>query len=140
MSVENHSSAFFIFLLDIGQLFTSDVGRAERIASMTFASIYPLYLNKVEKKGRTEDELLQVLCWLTGFTRDEVHEHIEEETTFEGLFEAATLHPNASLITGVICGYRVEEVEDSLTRKARYVDKLVDELARGKAPEKILRS
>ena len=112
----------------------------ERIANMTFASIYPHYLNKVEKKGRTEDELLEVLCWLTGFTRDEIHQHIEEETTFEGLFEAATLHPNASLITGVICGYRVEEIEDSLTQKARYMDKLVDELARGKAMEKILRT
>ena len=79
------------------------------------------------EEARTEDEPLEVLCWLTGFTRDEIHQHIEEETTFEGLFEAATLHPNASLITGVICGYRVEEIEDSLTQQARYMDKLVDE-------------
>ena len=111
----------------------------ERIAKMTFASVYPHYVTKVEKKGRSEEELLQVIRWLTGFTKAQVRKHITKESTFEDFFGAAKLNPNASLIKGVICGYRVEEIENPLTQKARYMDKLVDELAKGKAMEKILR-
>ena len=112
----------------------------ERIAEMSFATIYPLYVDKVVKKGRTEAELRRVLRWLTGFTGGQLNKHIRRESTFEQLFAEATLHPNASKITGVVCGIRVEEVEVELTRKARYMDKLVDELARGKKLESILRT
>lgn len=112
----------------------------ERIAKMTFASVYPLYLAKVEKKGRTKEELQQVIEWLTGFDDKKLHELIKEKVTFETFFQRATLNPNASLITGVICGYRVEEIEDSLTQQVRYLDKLVDELAKGRKMEKILLS
>jgi len=117
-------------------------GRAsqdERIARMKFSSVYPLYVAKVEKKGRTRDELHRAIEWLTGLDHRELLAHIERESTFEELFRAARLHPNAHLITGVICGYRVEEIENPLTRKVRCLDKLVDELARGKKIEKILR-
>lgn len=107
---------------------------------MTFASVYPLYLAKVEKKGRTKEELHQVIEWLTGFDDKKLHELIKEKVTFETFFQRATLNPNASLITGVICGYRVEEIEDSLTQQVRYLDKLVDELAKGRKMEKILLS
>ena len=112
----------------------------ERIAKMIFASIYPLYLNRVVKNGRTEQELQKVLKWLTGFTAAQLRKHITQETTFEALFDQADLHPNASSIKGVICGYRVEEIENPLTQKVRYMDKLVDELARGKKMASILRS
>ncbi|QDV05166.1 hypothetical protein Poly30_06620 [Planctomycetes bacterium Poly30] len=112
----------------------------ERIAKMTFASVYPHYVNKVEKKGRTEADLRKVLQWLTGFTKAKLDKHIKQQSTFEALFDDAKLHPNASLITGVICGYRVEEIGNPLTQKVRYMDKLVDELARGKKMESILRS
>lgn len=112
----------------------------ERIARMTFASVYPHYVTKVEKKGRTVDELHQVIKWLTGYNADKLRQLIEEKVTFKTFFENATLHPNAELITGVICGYRVEEIEFPLTRQARYLDKLVDELAKGKKMEKILRT
>lgn len=112
----------------------------ERIARMTFASVYPHYVTKVEKKGRTVDELHQVIEWLTGYNADKLRQLIEEKVTFKTFFENATLHPNAELITGVICGYRVEEIEFPLTREARYLDKLVDELAKGKKMEKILRT
>ena len=112
----------------------------ERIARMTFASVYPHYVTKVEKKGRTVDELHQVIEWLTGYNADKLRQLIDEKVTFETFFENATLHPNAELITGVICGYRVEEIEFPLTRQARYLDKLVDELAKGKKMEKILRT
>ena len=112
----------------------------QRIAKMTFASIYPMYLEKVEKKGRTKEELHQVIEWLTDFDKKKLQELIKEEATFETFFERASLNPNAHLITGVICGYRVEEIEDPLTQKARYLDKLVDELAKGKKMEKILRT
>jgi hypothetical protein len=111
----------------------------ERIARMTFASVYPLYLAKVEKKGRTKEELHQVIEWLTGFNEMKLQELIEEKVTFENFFQKATLNANAHLITGVICGYRVEEIENSLTQQARYLDKLVDELAKGRKMEKILR-
>lgn len=111
----------------------------ERFAKMTFASVYPLYLAKVEKKGRTKEELHQVIEWLTGFDNRKLQELIKEKVTFETFFQRASIHPNAHLITGVICGYRVEEIENPLTQQARYLDKLVDELAKGRKMEKILR-
>jgi hypothetical protein len=111
----------------------------QRIAKMTFSSVYPLYLAKVEKKGRTEDELHQVIQWLTGFDNKKLKELIKEKVTFETFFQQASLNPNAHLITGVICGYRIEEIEDPLTQRVRYLDKLVDELAKGRKMEKILR-
>jgi len=111
----------------------------QRIAKMTFASVYPLYLAKVEKKGRTKEELQQVIQWLTGFDNKKLQELIKENATFETFFQHASLNPNANLITGVICGYRVEEIENPLTQQVRYLDKLVDELAKGRKMEKILR-
>lgn len=111
-----------------------------RIFKVSFASVYPHYVAKVEKKGRTKAELDEVIRWLTGFDEQELARHIEARTTFEDLFAQARLHPNAALITGVVCGVRVEEVEDPLMQKLRYMDKLVDELARGKAMTKILRT
>ena len=111
----------------------------QRIAKMIFASVYPMYLEKVEKKGRTKAELHQVIEWLTNFDNKKLQELIEEKVTFETFFQRASLNPNARLITGVICGYRVEEIEDPLTQQARYLDKLVDELAKGRKMEKILR-
>jgi hypothetical protein len=111
----------------------------QRIAKMTFASVYPMYLEKVEKKGRTKEELHQVITWLTGFDQQKLQELIKENVTFESFFQQASLNPNARLITGVICGYRVENIEDPLTQQVRYLDKLVDELAKGKKMEKILR-
>ena len=110
-----------------------------RIAKMTFASVYPMYVAKVEKKGRTKEELHQVITWLTNFDDQKLEELINERVTFEVFFQRASLNPNAHLITGVICGYRVEEIEDPLTQKTRYLDKLVDELAKGRKMEKILR-
>ncbi|SHJ07169.1 hypothetical protein SAMN05444280_110100 [Tangfeifania diversioriginum] len=111
----------------------------ERMANMTFASVYPHYVAKVEKKGRTKEELHQVIEWLTGFDEKQLQKLIDEKVTFETFFEKAKLNLNAHLIKGVICGYRVEEIENPLTQKVRYLDKLVDELAKGKAMEKILR-
>lgn len=111
----------------------------ERIAKMSFASVYPHYINKVEKKGRTRAELHQVIAWLTGYDEKELNKRIQEKVSFEKFFEEAELNANAHLITGVICGYRVEEIENPLTRKIRYLDKLVDELAKGRKIEKILR-
>ena len=111
----------------------------QRIAKMTFSSVYPLYLAKVEKKGRTKDELNQVIEWLTGFNSIKLQEIIKENVTFDTFFQNASMNPNASLITGLICGYRVEEIKDPLMQKVRYLDKLVDELAKGKKMEKILR-
>ena len=112
----------------------------ERIAKMTFASVYPHYLAKVEKKGRTKEELHQVIEWLTGFDEKKLQQLIEENVTFEVFFQNATLNPNAHRITGVICGYRVEEIENTLTQQVRYLDKLVDELAKNRKMEKILRT
>jgi hypothetical protein len=112
----------------------------ERIAKMTFASVYPMYVAKVEKKGRTKEELHQVIKWLTGFDEKKLQALIKDKVSFETFFQQASLHPNVHLITGLICGYRVEEIEDPLTRKVRYLDKLVDELAKGRKMEKILRS
>ncbi len=111
----------------------------ERFAEMTFASVYPLYLTKVERKGRTQAELNQVIQWLTGFSEQEMEDLIAEKSKFAIFFEKAKLHPNASKITGLICGYRVEEIENPLTQKVRFLDKLVDELAKGKPIEKIFR-
>ncbi|MCK8520627.1 DUF2200 domain-containing protein [Aquimarina sp. D1M17] len=111
----------------------------ERIAKMTFSSVFPHYVNKVEKKGRTKEELFQVIEWLTGFDEKKIQELIEEKVTFETFFQRATIHPNAHLIKGVICGYRIEEIDNTLTKRARYLDKLVDELAKGRKMEKILR-
>ena len=111
----------------------------QRIAKMTFASVYPMYLAKIEKKGRTKEELHQVIEWLTHFDNKKLQELIDGKATFEIFFQQASLNPNAHLITGVICGYRVEEIEDPLTQQVRYLDKLVDELAKGKKMEKILR-
>jgi hypothetical protein len=110
-----------------------------RIFGMPFASVYPLYVTKVERKGRSKAELDQVIEWLTGFDAPTLARHLQAGTTFDGFFADARLHPNAGLITGVICGVRVEEIEDPLMQKIRYLDKLVDELARGKAMEKVLR-
>src|SRR5215218_6030668 len=112
----------------------------ERFAKMTFATVYPLYLAKVEKKGRTKEELHQVIQWLTGFDNKKLQELINEKASFETFFQKASLNPNAHLITGVICGYRIEEIENPLTQQVRYLDKLVDELAKGRKMEKILRS
>ena len=110
-----------------------------RIFRMSVASVYPLYVAKLERKGRTSAELDEVVTWLTGFDDAAIQAHLAAGTTFEDFFAQATLNPNASLITGVICGMRVEEIEDPLMQKIRYLDKLVDELARGKAMEKVLR-
>ena len=112
----------------------------ERIANMVFGTIYPLYLNRLEKNGRTQQELNQVITWLTGYSDNKIQEMIDSKATFKTFFEAAKLHPNAPLITGVICGYRIEEIDNPLTRQTRYLDKLVDELARGRKIEKILRA
>ena len=111
----------------------------ERIATMTFASVYPMYLAKVEKKGRTKEELHKVIEWLTGFDTKQLQGLIDKKVTFETFFQQATLNSNAKLITGVICGYRIEEIENPLTKQVRYLDKLVDELAKGRKMEKILR-
>lgn len=111
----------------------------EKIAKMTFASVYPHYVTKVERKGRTKAELHQVITWLTGFDEARLQQLTDTRVTFDEFFQQATLHPNAALITGVICGYRVEEIQNPLTQKVRYLDKLVDELSKGKAMEKILR-
>ncbi|MES2062161.1 MAG: DUF2200 domain-containing protein [Bacteroidota bacterium] len=111
----------------------------QRIVKMTFASVYPLYVAKIEKKGRTKEELHQAIQWLTGFDNEKLNELIDKKVTFETFFQTAAINPNASLITGLICGYRIEEIENPLTQQVRYLDKLVDELAKGRKMEKILR-
>ncbi len=117
---------------------TSDTHN-QRIANMTFASVYPHYITKVEKKGKTKEELHEVIEWLTGFNKKQLQELITKKVTFEKFFQQASLNPNAHLITGIICGYRIEEIDNPLTRQVRYLDKLVDELAKGRKMEKILR-
>lgn len=112
----------------------------EKIAKMSFSSVYPHYVTKVESKGRTKKELHEVIQWLTGFDSRKLQELIKQKVTFEEFFKRAKLNPNAHLITGTICGYRVEDIEHPLTQKARYLDKLIDELAKGRKMEKILRS
>lgn len=119
---------------------TSTEHHDAKIATMQFASVYPHYVAKVVKKGRTEAELCTVISWLTGYTDQVIQQAISEKINFETFFNQAQLHPNAHLIKGVICGYRVEEIENPLTQKVRYLDKLVDELAKGKKMEQILRS
>ncbi len=111
----------------------------ERIAKMKFFSVYPHYVTKVEKKGRTKEELHQVIEWLTGYDENKIQKLIDEKVTFETFFQNAELNPNAHLIKGVICGYRIEEIDNPLTQQARFLDKLVDELAKGRKMEKILR-
>ncbi|MCH7397281.1 DUF2200 domain-containing protein [Belliella sp. DSM 107340] len=111
----------------------------ERMAKMTFASVYPHYVTKVEKKERTKDELHQVINWLTGFDDDKIQSLVNEGVTFEEFFAQAKLHPNAEMITGTICGYKIQEIDNPLTKQVRYLDKLVDELAKGKKMEKIMR-
>lgn len=111
----------------------------ERIANMSFASVYPHYVSRLEKNGRTKEELHEVIEWLTGYDEKTLNQIIADKVNFRGFFEQATLHPNASLIKGVICGYRIEEITNSITRQCRYMDKLVDELAKGRKMEKILR-
>lgn len=112
----------------------------DRIFAMAFAGVYPHYVEKAKKKGRTQSEVDEIICWLTGYTGKGLQKHLEKKTDFEAFFgQAPRINPNASLITGVICGYRVEEIEDPLMRNIRYLDKLIDELAKGKAMEKILR-
>lgn len=111
----------------------------ERIATMTFSSVYPHYVIKVEKKGRTKEELHQVIEWLTGFDERQIQKYIDAKSTFKEFFRRAKLNSNAHLITGVICGYRIEEIDNPVTRQVRYLDKLVDELAKGKTMDKILR-
>ncbi|MCB9033415.1 MAG: DUF2200 domain-containing protein [Chitinophagales bacterium] len=110
-----------------------------KIAKMTFASVFPHYINKVERKGRTKAELYQVIEWLTGFNEKELQRLIDEKVTFESFFKQATLNPNASLIKGTICGYKIEAIDNELTKQVRYLDKLIDELAKGKTMDKILR-
>ncbi|MGE0568837.1 MAG: DUF2200 domain-containing protein [Bacteroidia bacterium] len=111
----------------------------QKIAKMTFASVYPHYVNKIEKKGRTKEELHQVINWLTGFDDKQIKSLIDDGVTFATFFKKAKLHPHAKLITGTICGYKIEEIETPLTKQVRYLDKLVDELAKGKKMDKILR-
>lgn len=111
----------------------------ERIAKMTFATVYPMYIAKVEKKGRTKEEVHKIINWLTGFDDQMLQKLIEDKVTFQEFFQQATLNPNAHLITGMICGYRIEEIDEPLTKQVRYLDKLVDELAKGRKMEKILR-
>lgn len=111
----------------------------ERVANMKFFSVYPHYIAKVEKKGRTIEELHKVIEWLTGFDTQKLQELIDEKVTFKTFFEQAKINPNAHLIKGVICGYRIEEIDNTLTQQVRYLDKLVDELAKGRKMEKILR-
>lgn len=111
----------------------------ERVAKLTFASVYPHYVTKITKKGRTVEELHQVIHWLTGFQATDLAVFLEDNATFGTFFDKATLNPNAHLITGLICGYRIEEIENPLTKQVRYLDKLVDELAKGKSLDKILR-
>ncbi len=111
----------------------------QKIAKLTFAAVYPCYITKVERKGRTKKELNQIINWLTGFDEEKLQELINEEVTFETFFERAKLNPKAQMITGVICGYRIEELGNPLTRQVRYLDKLVDELAQGRKMETILR-
>ncbi len=114
--------------------------RMERVYNMTFASVYPLYISKVERNGRTKEDVDEVTRWLTGFSQSEIDAHVASGTRFRDFFADASLNPNASLITGVVCGVKVQEITDPLMQQIRYLDKLVDEVAKGKAMEKILRA
>ena len=125
--------------LDLAEQAATTLEHVSRIFTVSVASVYPLYVAKVERKGRTRAELDQVIEWLTGFDADELRDHLAAGTTFEDFFAAARLNPNVALITGVVCGVRVEDIDDRLMQKIRYLDKLVDELARGRAMDKVLR-
>ena len=116
------------------------VTREQKLFEMPFADVYPLYVNKVKRKNRDESELLKVITWLTGFDSKTLKSHLKKQTTFRDFFKFAKIHPNAKLITGSICGVKITEIEDPLMKKIRYLDKLVDELAKGRPMEKILRS
>jgi hypothetical protein len=119
---------------------TGGMTMPDQIFAIKFAKVYPLYIQKAERKNRTKEEVDQVICWLTGYNQAGLQQQIEKESDFETFFaQAPAIHPNSSLIKGVVCGIRVEEIEDPLTQKVRYLDKLIDELAKGKAMEKILR-
>lgn len=111
-----------------------------KVFKMSFASVYPHYIQKAEKKGRTKDEVDAIIFWLTGYNSQTLQQHLDNKTDFENFFDQAQIHPNVSKITGVICGYRIEDIEDPLMQKIRYMDKLIDELAKGKAMDKILRT
>lgn len=112
----------------------------ERVYKMTFASVYPHYINKAENKGRTKAEVDEIIFWLTGYDQQTLQKHLDDNTDFENFFAQAQINPNASKITGVICGYRIEEIEEELMKQIRYLDKMIDELAKGKTMEKILRT
>lgn len=112
----------------------------ERVYAMSFAGVYPHYITKAEKKGRTKEEVDKIIYWLTGFDENHLKQHLENKTTFRDFFEQAQINPNAEKVTGVICGYRIEDIEEPLMKQIRYLDKMVDELAKGKTMEKILRS
>lgn len=112
----------------------------ERVYKMTFASVYPHYIAKAEKKGRTKQEVDEIISWLTGYDDKALQKHLDQKTNFEDFFNQARINPNASKITGMICGYRIEEIEEKVMREIRYLDKMVDELAKGRKMEKILRS
>ncbi len=118
---------------------SQSLSHEERMANMNFGLVYPLYLAKITRKGRTESELLEVICWLTGYSQGEIQQLVNDKATFKTLFDGANLHANATLITGMICGYRIEEIQNPHTKNVRYLDKLVDELAKGKKMENILR-
>ena len=111
----------------------------DRVYKMSFASVYPHYINKAERKGRTKEEVDEIIHWLTGYNKQVLNQIIENKTDFETFFNQAQMHPNAKKITGLICGYRVEEIQDKIIQQVRYLDKLIDELAKGKAMDKILR-
>jgi hypothetical protein len=119
---------------------TTKAENIQRVYKMAFAVVYPLYIQKVERKGRTKEEVDTIICWLTGYNKKALQKQIDKKVDFETFFAEAKLNPNVSKITGVICGYRVEDIEDKLMQKVRYMDKLIDELAKGKAMEKILRA
>ena len=141
--MDMYSNRFFRFAVFCNLInrnsMTTTLEHDARIAKLTFASVYPHYVDKAEKKGRTIEELHQVIEWLTGFDDKKLQELIDEKVTFQTFFERATLTPNAHLIKGVICGYRIEDIETPLTRQTRYLDKLIDELAKGRKMKKILR-
>jgi len=134
------SDLFFKFEQQYPKIMTATPEHDERIAKMIFASVYPHYVTKVEKKGGTKEELHQVIDWLTGFNDTKLQQLIGDKVTFKSFFQQATLHPNAHLIKGVICGHRIEAIETPLTQQVRYLDKLVHELAKRRKMEKILRS
>lgn len=138
--IDESTSIYDCYTNDESLDMTTTPEHDERIANMRFASIYPHYVTKIEKKGRTIDELHQVISWLTGFSEKKLQDQIESDVTFQQFFAEATVNPNASLITGVICGYRIEKIETPLTKQVRYLDKLVEELAKGRKMEKILRA